>query len=113
MHELAVTQNVLDIAVQKAKESGACKITGIKLVIGEISSFVDDSVQFYFDILSRDTIASGASLKFERIPLQVRCRKCSQAFFPGLAAWVCPQCGECDAEVIAGRELYLDSIEVE
>ncbi len=113
MHELAVTQNVLEIAVQKAKESGASKITGINLVIGEISGFAEDSVRFHFDILSRDTIASGANLKFERIPLLVRCRKCAHSFSPGQAAWVCPRCGEYDAELLAGQELYVDSIEVE
>jgi len=62
---------VPDIALEKAREAQASRITGINLVIGKISSIVDDCVQFYFDFLSRDSIASGAVLSFTRIPMQV------------------------------------------
>lgn len=113
MHELSVTQGMLDIALEKAKEAQASRITGINLVIGEMSSIVDDSVQFYFDFLSRDSIASGATLSFTRIPIQVRCRNCGLSFTPDKSLWSCPQCSEWDVEVIAGREFYIDSIEVE
>ncbi len=113
MHELSVTQGMLDIVLKKAKEARASRITGINLVIGEMSSIVDDGVQFYFDFLSRDSIASGATLSFTRIPIQVRCRNCGLSFAPDKSLWSCPQCSEWDVEVIAGREFYIDSIEVE
>ena len=114
MHELAITQNVLDIAVEKAREASAARVTGINLVIGDMASVVDDSVQFYFDFVSKETIAAGASLKFQRIPLKLRCRKCGREFGPEAGApWTCPQCTEWDAEVLAGQEFYIESIEVE
>jgi len=113
MHELSVVQGMLDIALQKAGEAQASRITGINLVIGELSSIVDDCVQFYFDFLSRDSIASGATLSFTRIPMQVRCRNCGHSFSPDKSLWSCPQCGEWDVEIMAGQEFYIDSIEVE
>ena len=113
VHELAVTQRVLDIALEKAKEAQATRITGINLVIGEMSSTVDDCVQFYFDFLSQDSIASGATLHFERIPAKLRCRQCGHSFTPDLPPWNCPQCNQWDVEILAGQEFYLDSIEVE
>lgn len=113
MHELSVTQGMLDIALEKAKETQASRIVRINLVIGELSSIVDDCVQFYFDFLSSDSIASGATLSFKRIPMQVRCRNCGFSFSPDKSAWSCPQCGKWDAEIIAGQEFYVDSIEVE
>ena len=113
MHELAVTQRVLDIALEKAKEARAKRVTGIKLVIGEMSSIVDDSVQFYFDFLSQDSIASGATLTFERIPVQMRCRQCGTNFTPDKPPWNCPECHQWDVELLAGQELYIDSIEVD
>ncbi len=113
MHELGVTQAILDIALDKAKAAKAEKITKINLVIGEMSGIVDDCVQFYFDFLSKDSIASGTTLSFKRIPMQVRCRKCGFSFLPDNSLWSCPQCNEWDVEIIAGREFYVDSIEVE
>ena len=113
VHELSVTQRVLDIALEKAKEAHATRVTGINLVIGEMSSVVDDSVQFYFDFLSQDSIASGATLSFERIPAQLRCRQCGHSFTPDKLPWNCPRCNQWDVEILAGQELYIDSIEVE
>lgn len=113
MHELGVTQSMLDIALEKAKEAQASRITRINLVIGEMASIVDDCLQFYFDFLSEDTIASGAALSFERIPMQVRCRNCGLSFSPDKSSWSCPQCSEWSVEIMAGQEFYIDSIEVE
>jgi hydrogenase nickel incorporation protein HypA/HybF len=113
MHELSVTQEIIDIALEKAKEAKAEKITRINLVIGEMTGIVDDCVQFYFDFLSKDSIASGTTLSFKRIPMQVRCRKCGFSFSPDKSLWSCPQCNQWDVEVVAGREFYIDSIEVE
>ena len=113
MHELSVTQGILDIALEKAREARASRITTINLVIGELSSIVDDCVQFYFDFLSKESIASDAKLSFTRIPMQVRCRGCRFSFSPDKSAWSCPQCGKWDAEITAGQEFYIDSIEVE
>ena len=113
MHELSVTQGMLDIVLEKAKETQASRVARINLVIGEISSIVDDCVQFYFDFLSKDSIAGDAKLSFTRIPMQVRCRNCGFSFSPDKSAWSCPQCGQWDVEILAGQEFYVDSIEVE
>ena len=113
MHELSITQGMLDIALDKAREARASRITAINLVIGEISNIVDGCIQFYFDFLSRDSIARDAKLSFTRIPMQVRCRSCGFSFSPDKAVWSCPQCRKWDAEIVAGKELYIDSIEVE
>ncbi len=112
MHELSVTQGMLDIALEKAREARASRITAINLVIGEMSSIVDDCVQFYFDFLSKESLASDAKLSFTRIPMQVRCRGCGFSFSPDKSVWNCPQCGKWDAEIVAGQEFYIDSIEV-
>jgi len=113
MHEMAVTQSVLDIAVKHAQRSGATRITQINLVIGELSGVMDDSVQFYFGFLSRDTMAEGANLVFDRRPAVYRCRECETDFHPDGSDWNCPACGELAFEVVSGREFRIESIEVE
>ena len=74
MHEFSITQSMLSLALEKANEAKASKITQINLVIGELSGIVDECVQFYFDFLSKDTIAAGAGLSLERKPTTLRCR---------------------------------------
>ena len=113
MHELAVTQGMLSIALEHASKAGAKKITRINLAIGEMSGIVDDSVQFYFDFVSKDTLAEGATLSFERVPARFRCRSCQTEFSPGEQQWTCPHCEELSLEIVSGREFYVDSIEVE
>lgn len=113
MHEMSVTQSILDIVCRHATEARAKRVLRINLVIGELSSIVDDSVQFYFDYLSRDTIAQDAQLRFERLPVRVQCRACGYEWGPTHADWTCPRCGQAQAQVVSGREFYIDSIEVE
>ena len=113
MHELSITQSILSIALEKAGKAKVSKITRINITIGELSGIVDDCVQFYFDFLSKDTIAAEASLHFERTPTRLRCRNCATVFSPDNTDWVCPGCGEQTIEVISGRESYVNSIEVE
>jgi len=113
MHEFGVTENIVKIALDKAGEAQASKITRINLVVGELSGFVPDSIQFYFDFLSKDTIAEKAALRFESPPAQLRCRNCSTVFHPKDSEWECPECHSQSVEIQGGRELYIESMEVE
>ena len=113
MHELSITQNILSIALEKANEVQASKVTEINLVIGELSGVVDECVEFYFGFLSKDTTAAQASLSFHQPPVQLRCRSCAAVFSPNNLDWACPICREQKIEIISGRECYVDSIEVD
>ena len=113
MHELSVTQSVLEIALRHAERAGARRITRLNLVIGELASIVDDSVQFYWDFVSRDTIAAGATLHFERVPGTLRCLACSHTFPLNGRDYACPVCGEKRVIAAGGDDFRLESIEVE
>ena len=113
MHEYSITESILTLALDKAKEANAGKITRINLVVGELSGVVAECVQFYFDFISQDTLANGASLSFETKPASVRCHQCNNVFTPKDGNWSCPECRETGIDIISGRECYMESIEVE
>jgi hydrogenase nickel incorporation protein HypA/HybF len=113
MHELAVTQNVLEIALRHARQAGAGRITRIHLVVGQLSSIVDDSVAFYWDFVARGTPAEGAALAFRRLEARFTCQACGNAFPAQGDRWYCPACGGEQVSVTAGQEFYVEAIEVD
>jgi len=113
MHELSITQNVLNIVTKHAQAAGARRVTTIRLVVGQLTGFVDDSIQFYFDMLSPGTLAEGAELIIQRVPARLRCRACGAEFGLHDGSWLCPQCSATGGAVLQGREFQVDSIEVE
>lgn len=113
MHELVITQSLLDTVLDEAKAAKANKVTRINLIVGELSGVASDSVQFYFDILKKDTAVQEATIDFKPVPAQLRCRDCGTDFPPADGLWVCPNCGSYSIEIISGRDCYIESIEVE
>jgi hydrogenase nickel incorporation protein HypA/HybF len=113
MHELSITQSILEIATRHAESAGAKKVTDLNLVIGRLSSIVDDSVQFYWEIIAADTICAGSKLHFNRTPATMLCMDCNQEYTFDGEMIPCPHCGSPLARVISGEEFRLDSIEVE
>ncbi len=111
MHELMITESILDIALRYAEQEEAAKITDLFLVVGELSSVVDDSVGFYWDFVCKGSIAEGASLHFKRVPAELACLDCDYRFTPQENI-TCDLCDSTRIKIIAGMEFYLDSIEI-
>jgi len=110
VHELAITQNIVDIVLKGAPDR---TVKGITIVLGELSGIVEDSVRFCFDVVAADTAAQGASLTFLKVPAHIRCNQCAFEFRMEPGDWACPHCGNLGGEVVQGRECYVESIEVE
>ena len=113
MHEYNITEEILSLALAKAAEAKARRITRINLVLGELSGVVGECVQQYLEILGKGTIADKVVLSFEMKPTILKCRQCGREFSPVDHNWVCPDCHEANVLIISGRECDLESIEVE
>ncbi len=73
MHEMPVTQGILNLALEHA---GGRRVTDIYLKVGRMSPIVPDSVDLFFDYLSKDTLAEGAKLHFDMEPVEMTCQTC-------------------------------------
>jgi hydrogenase nickel incorporation protein HypA/HybF len=113
MHEQSIVESILELALEHAEKADAKKIVGIYLVVGELSGVVDEAVEFYFRFLSRDTVASEARIIFTHVPVKLCCRNCNTIFTPQDLDFRCPECQEKQVDIVAGRELYIESLEVE
>jgi len=113
MHELAITQNMIQLVQTHAVKANAGKVRQINLVVGELSGYVRECVQACFDLMAKGTVMEAARLSFKTIPATGRCRDCDMAFEIDQSKWVCPECGGSRIQLITGNELLVDSIEVD
>lgn len=113
MHEYAVTQSMINIVLDEAKRVNASKVLEIWLVIGDLSTIMDDSVQMYFDIMSEGTVAQGAKLVFNRVRAEFRCKACGKVFVKPAKGFDCPECGGLGTPTGIGKEFYIESLEIE
>jgi hydrogenase nickel incorporation protein HypA/HybF len=113
MHEMAVTHEILSIALRHAANAKARRVTEIHLVIGQLSSYVDDSVSFYWDIIAKGTPCEGATLRFQRTPARLGCEDCGAEYDLVGELTACPKCSSARVRVIGGTEFRLDAIVVD
>jgi hydrogenase nickel incorporation protein HypA/HybF len=115
MHELPVTERILDVVLAYAKRNNVQKVVGINLRVGELSDLEDEWIQHYFSYLAKDTEAAEAKLKIEHVPVVMSCQTCSQTFRIDIKEQreiQCPGCGGKTCSMISGREYYVKDMEV-
>jgi len=113
MHEMGIAQNILDIALSAAGTEGATKITRINLMAGELRGIVPLQLTFCFGLVAKDSIASGAYLSIEEVPVSGHCNDCNSDFSIKEYEYVCPKCGSTKIQVTGGTELSIKDIEIE
>jgi hydrogenase nickel incorporation protein HypA/HybF len=96
-----------------ARERGAHRIARVKVRVGDFSGVVPAALEFAFDALKAESLAAGAALEIERVPIAVKCPNCGSTDPPAadLALW-CTQCTT-PLEILAGQELDVQYIDVE
>ena len=113
MHEQSIVESILSMALKNAEQTNARKILSINLVVGDYTGVVDDAVSFYFGFLSKSTIAAGAKINYMHVQGQLRCRDCDLFFPMQKRDYQCPECKGKRMEIVGGRELYIETMEVE
>jgi hydrogenase nickel incorporation protein HypA/HybF len=110
VHELSISTAVVDTVVQHA---AGRQVTTVTMTVGAFRQVVPDSLEFYFEIVSRGTVCEGARLEQVLVPLRLGCSGCGKEWAPEIPAFRCPGCGGAEVELLQGDELEVESIEVE
>lgn len=113
MHEMGITQSILEASFDAAEKAGATRITEIRITVGEMTEVVDFALQFAFEALTPDTMAQGATLTVRMLSPKSRCRECDLTYDHDRFQMICPACGSMDIEQLQGHELQIDSIEAD
>jgi hydrogenase nickel incorporation protein HypA/HybF len=113
VHEMAIAQSLLEIVLEQGRLHQLERVRVIKLQIGEMAAVLPESLSFCFELLSKDTIASGAVLDIDTLPVVARCTSCGIRFEVEHYRFICPECANSAVEMVSGRELSLASMEGE
>jgi hydrogenase nickel incorporation protein HypA/HybF len=113
MHEMGIAMDILRIVQESipAEMTGA-KVQRVNLKVSKFSAIVPDSLRFCFNVVAANTVAEGAELAVEEVPVVARCNDCNHAFTIEEAVFVCPKCKGGRIDMLSGRELDIVSIEL-
>jgi len=111
MHELSLAATMLEqIAPMIKNKRDLRKVT---ITVGPLAGVYADSLQFMFTELARVEGYPGVELIINSVTAKVKCDSCLVEYEAECFETVCPQCAGISRTVLSGRELTLDSIEVE
>ncbi|MCM0756588.1 hydrogenase maturation nickel metallochaperone HypA [Desulfovibrio aminophilus] len=115
MHELSLVQSMMTIILEERDRHGLGKVSRVRLRNGALAGAVTEALTFAWEALTPGSELEGAELLVEEVPLRVRCGSCKAEFEPEDRHYMpCPQCGEfLGHEVLAGKELLIESIEAD
>ena len=114
MHELSIATAVIDEVSKHVAGAGGGRVLAITLRIGRLSCVQEEPLRFCFDLARADTELSGARLEIIDVPVRIWCPACgAERELPGVQSLACPECGRLSGDIRAGRELDLESIEME
>lgn len=120
MHEISIAGAIIDSVLDCAKKNDARKVNEVFLEVGELTALNPDQLRFIFETITRGTAAEGAKYDIRVIKPLIKCRKCSYTgpvelfeehhfFLPDI---LCPECGDADIDIIAGRECWVKKIRI-
>lgn len=113
MHEFKLIQNIFTIILDTANSNALRSVKKVTLQVGKLRQLAPEFLRFAFAIVSKDTIADGAELEVQHIPVTMKCGSCSQQSAIEEDYYLCPTCQSTDLEVLSGKELIIASIEGE
>ncbi|MGD9172682.1 MAG: hydrogenase maturation nickel metallochaperone HypA [Desulfobacterales bacterium] len=113
MHEMGIALQIADIATASLPaDLGEARVVAVNLKIGKLAAVVPDSLRFCFEVAIKDTPLAGAKLAIEEIPVVAQCNDCGAHWTIDAPVFVCQRCQSGSLEILSGRELDIESIEV-
>ena len=114
MHELSIAASIVEAVSESASAYPGARVKEVRLRVGALASVVEDSLQFCWELATQDTPLASATLVIARLPVIVHCDACGvDAEMDGVQSFRCPRCGQIAADLRQGRELEIESIELE
>ena len=113
VHEFSIAQTIVQTVLAELKKVQPARLVRARIVAGHLHQIVPANLTLAYKVLTKETAAAGSFLSVRRVPITAECRQCHWRGKIRGALFVCGRCKGSDIEITGGKELYLDSIEVE
>ena len=115
MHEFSMCQTIVKIVLDELKKYGTepIQLKSVKLCIGKYHQLVPENLTFAYEVLTKDSPAEGSVLDIEVFPILIQCKSCNWKGEIAPHLYRCEICSSGDVEVIGGKELFIESLEVD
>jgi hydrogenase nickel incorporation protein HypA/HybF len=114
MHEWSICQHMVNAAqdeLKKLSRPGA-RLLCMRVKIGDLHAIVDENLRMAYQALTEHTPLAGSVLELIHIPIEARCKTCGKTCGVQNSFFVCAHCGSVSLEVVSGRELFIENLEV-
>jgi len=114
MHELPVTEAILQVVLKHAAWNQLEKVVTVHLTVGRLCELEEEWIQHYFAYLGRGTIAAEAQVQVRKVPAVIACLSCGKDYEIGpqeVFEIRCPHCGSGEGRLISGREYIVTELE--
>ena len=113
MHEMGIAMQIIEIATASIPQSiPISRVERVHLTIGKLAAVVPESLRFCFEIAAKETPLDGAELVIAEIPVKARCKICRREWIITEPVFKCVACDSGQIEILSGRELNIESIEI-
>ena len=110
---MGIALQIVEIATTSLPaDLGEARVARVNLKIGKLAAVVPDSLRFCFDVAIKDTALEGSKLAIEEMPVVARCKDCNAQWTIDEPVFICNTCESGSLEILSGRELDIESIEV-
>jgi hydrogenase nickel incorporation protein HypA/HybF len=114
VHELSIVSSIVDSVTESLASYPGARVKEVRLRVGALASVVEDSLQFCYGIATEDTALEGSKLVVKILPVTMHCERCaSDVEIASLQSFRCPRCDTPLSDLRQGRELEIESIEIE
>ncbi|MCX7715848.1 MAG: hydrogenase maturation nickel metallochaperone HypA [Endomicrobia bacterium] len=111
MHEYSLARDLAYIIFKHIKEKKAKKVNKIVITVGEASgiekNFLEHSLK---DHIFKNTICENAEIVFNLVRVKIKCKNCNNTYENAIMKCVC---GSDNFEIVSGKDVYVEEIEVE
>ena len=113
MHEMGIALQIVEIATASIPpDLDGARVARVNLKVGKLAAIVPDSLRFCFGVATKDTPLDGAKLAIEELPVVAKCNDCQTQWTISSPAFKCENCDNGSLEILSGRELDIESIEI-
>ncbi|MBD2019606.1 hydrogenase maturation nickel metallochaperone HypA [Leptolyngbya sp. FACHB-36] len=113
MHEVDMTKSlILTLRNWWEEQPEQPSISCVHLIVGRFTCVEPASLQFAFEVQTRNTFLDSATLQIQETPLIAYCHQCQHEYHPEIGIqYACPTCRSPMDDIRSGRELKIDRIE--